>query len=141
MSFQQTRASLRHASCSNAVMTMMHDATMKTLNGTIVYEEDISVSPEDQVNVRIEDVSLMDVSAVIITETNVNSDQQVRTSPISYSLEYDETKITDGRSYALRATIRDKEGKLLWITDTHTPVLSRGGRSDNVEVKVKRVAR
>jgi len=60
MRFQQTRASSHHH-----VQRGEDHATMKTLNGTIVYEEDISVSPEDQVNVLIEDVSQMDVSAVL----------------------------------------------------------------------------
>lgn len=115
----------------------MTTATMKTLNGTIVLQEDIPVSPENDVNIRIEDVSLMDVAAVIIAETKVES----RNSPIEFSVDYDETKIREGMSYSIRAVIKDKEGKLLWITDTHTPVFTRGGPSDNVEVKVKRIAR
>lgn len=113
---------------------------MKRLNGTIVIKEDISVSPDDQVNIRIEDVSLMDVAAVMISETNLVSDT-LRSSPIAFSIDYDESKIRENMSYTIRAVIRDKEGKLLWITDTHTPVFTRGGPSDHVDVTVKRVAK
>lgn len=113
---------------------------MKTLNGNIIIEEDIPVSPDDQVNIRIEDVSLMDVAAKMIAEKELGSDD-VRTSPIAFSIDYDETKVDERMSYTIRALIRDKEGKLLWITDTHTPIFTRGGPSDNVNVRVKRVAK
>lgn len=85
----------------------------------------------------------MDVAAVIIAENTIPPAEpnQVRQSPISFSIDYDDTTIREGMSYTIRASIRDKQGKLLWITDTHTPVFTRGGPSDNVEVKVKRIAR
>jgi putative lipoprotein len=113
---------------------------MKTLNGNIVYKDDIPVSPDDHVNIRIEDVSLMDVAAVIIAEKELKFDE-IRTSPIPFSIEYDESKIRENLSYTIRAVIKDKEGRLLLITDTHTPVFTRGGPSDNVDVRVKRIAR
>ena len=113
---------------------------MKTLNGNIVIKEDIPVSPDDHVNIRIEDVSLMDVAAIVISEKDLVADT-VRSSPIAFSIDYDETKIREEMSYTIRVVIRDKEGKLLWITDTHTPVFTRGGPSDHVDVNVKRVAK
>jgi putative lipoprotein len=113
---------------------------MKTLNGKIVIKEDIPVSPDDQVTLRIEDVSRMDVASVLIAEKQLVSEDQVRNSPIFFSMDYDETKIQAAMSYTIRAVIHDKNGKMLWITDTHTPVFTRGGPSDHVDVTVKRVA-
>jgi putative lipoprotein len=114
---------------------------MKTLNGKIVIKEDIPVSPDDNVTIRIEDGSLMDVASVLIAEKRlVLSDGNQDGRTISFSMDYDETKIEANRSYSIRAVIRDKEGKLLWITDTDTPVFTRGGPCDNVNVTVKRVS-
>jgi uncharacterized lipoprotein YbaY len=53
--------------------------------------------------------------------------QPVRCSPITFSIDYDETRIREEMSYTIRVVIRDSEGKLLWITDTHTPVFTPGG--------------
>jgi uncharacterized lipoprotein YbaY len=47
---------------------------MKTLHGNIVIKEDIPLSPDDHVSIRIEDVSLMDVAAILISEQDVVSD-------------------------------------------------------------------
>jgi uncharacterized lipoprotein YbaY len=116
------------------------NSTMKTLNGKIVIKDDIPVSPSDRVNVRIEDVSLMDVASVLIAEKHVELSHD-ETSPISFSLDYDETKIQESMSYTIRAVIRDKEGKLLWITDTDTPVFTRGGPCNHVNVTAKRKQR
>lgn len=90
-------------------------------------KEDIPLSPADEhVSIRIEDVSLMDVAAILISEKDLVS-YTVRCSPIAFSIDYDETRIREGMYYTIRVVIRDKEGKLLWITDTHTPVFTRGG--------------
>lgn len=120
---------------------MTIERAMKTLNGSIVFQEDLVLSPGVKINVRIEDVSLMDVAAVIIAETDVPPTANDGNSPVPFSIGYDETKIRENMSYTIRAVIRDKNGKLLWITDTHTPVFTRGGPSDDVTVKVKRIAK
>lgn len=90
--------------------------------------------PEDSVVDRLEDVSRMDVAATIIPETQVESDT-ARRPPSAFLLEYDSSKMLEGMSYRIRAV--DKEGKLPWITDTHTLVLTRGGPSDPSETPCK----
>ena len=44
---------------------------------------------------------------------------------IRFVLEYDPSKIDERLQYGVRATIRH-EGQLLFTSDTHTPVLTRG---------------
>lgn len=86
-------------------------------------------------------MSRMDVASVLVAEKQLVPDQ-VCTSSISFSIVSDDMKIQECMSYTIRAVIRDKEGKMLWITETHTPVFTRGGRpSDMVDVTVKRVAK
>jgi uncharacterized lipoprotein YbaY len=66
--------------------------------------------------------------------------QPVRCSPIAFSIDYDATRIREEMSYTIRVVIRDKEGKLLWITDTRTPLFTPGGHN-HVDVNVERVAK
>ena len=111
--------------------------TAATLSGNIVCREPLETAEDDVIVVRLEDVSLQDVAAKLIAEQTLQS----RQAPIPFTLEYDPSRIQDRMTYAVRASIRDCTGKLLWISDTHTPVLTRGAPSDNVDICVRSVSR
>ena len=112
---------------------------MATLSGTVSYRERMALPLNARVTVRLSDVSLMDVPAVLIAETEV--DTQGRSVPLPYTLEYDPARIEEGRSYAVRAEIRGADGALMWTTDTVHPVLTRDAPKDDVDILVVRVAR
>jgi hypothetical protein len=59
---------------------------MKTLHGNIVIKEDIPLSSDDYVSTRIEDVSLMDVAAILIRPEKDLVSNTVRCSPIAFSI-------------------------------------------------------
>ena len=60
--------------------------------------------------------------------------------PVPFTLQYDPGKIDQRFSYALRVQMRDVQGKLLWVTTTHTGVLTRGFPSDDIRLVVQPVA-
>ena len=112
---------------------------MAELTGTVVYRERIALRMDAVITVRLSDVSLMDVPAVLIAEQQIEA--RGKSVPIPYSLSYDPERIVEGRVYAVRAEIRDGQGGLLWTSDTVIPVLTRGAPSDQVEIQVIQVNR
>ena len=66
--------------------------------------------------------SLADVPAVQIAYQRIEGPGN---PPIPFVLEYDAQQIREGMQYSVRATIRHAD-KLLFTSDTHYPVLTRG---------------
>ena len=92
-------------------------AARVTLNGTVAYRQRIALPPDARLKVTLSDVSLMDVAAPVIAETEIaTAGRQV---PIPFALDYDPARIAPRHTYAVAARITDAAGKLLWITDTH----------------------
>jgi len=88
-----------------------------TLSGTVFYRERIALPPDARVTVRISDVSLMDVAAPVIAQTEFATNG--RQVPIPFAFDYDPAQIKAGHRYAVSARITDGAGRLIWITDTH----------------------
>lgn len=87
-----------------------------TLNGVVTYRQRIALPPNARVTVTLSDVSLMDVAAPVIAQTEL--DTAGRQVPIPFALDYDSAKIVPRHNYAVSARITDASGKLMWITDT-----------------------
>ena len=105
------------------------------LNGTVTGGTTL---PEGAVvTVRVEDVSLADAPSAVLAEQII---RPVREFPIVFSLSYAPARVDVRRRYAVRATVRDAAGALLWTTTTTTPVFTQGAPIDGVEVPVERVA-
>ena len=90
-----------------------------------------SLVPEEKlrVSVALEDVSLADAPAVIISEAEY---ELIPYWPLPYALAYDPEKLDFRHSYALRARVSTLGGTLLAINDTRhtfTPGLD-SGKSD-----------
>jgi putative lipoprotein len=112
--------------------------TPARISGQVVYHERMVMPPGTTIRVTLEDVSRADVRAVVLGEQIITPDSGV---PVAFTLQYDAAKIDPRYSYALRAQIRDAQGKLLWTTTTHSGVLTRGFPSDDIQLVVEPVAR
>ncbi|CAM4930171.1 unnamed protein product [Rotaria socialis] len=64
-------------------------------------------------------------------------ENQIRTFPIEFSLEYDEKEIEKTSNYSIRVRIV-ADGKTRFITSTNVPVLTKG-YGDIVDVKVEKI--
>ena len=111
-------------------------AASAVLNGTVTYRARIALPDSATIHVRIEDVSLADVPARVVSEQTF---MPVRQVPVPFARAYDPATIAVRRRYAVRAEIRDAAGTLRWTTTTHTPVFTQGGPVDGVEVVVEPV--
>jgi uncharacterized lipoprotein YbaY/heat shock protein HslJ len=95
---------------------------MQKITGTVSYRERLALSNRAELEVTLADVSRQDVAATILARQVISDPGQV---PIRFELEYRPGDIDERMSYSVRATIHDR-GRLLFTTDTHTPVLTRG---------------
>ena len=98
----------------------------ETITGSATYRERIAMPPGVTLEVRLEDVSLMDAPAKIISEVTMN---EAGNPPYDIIIPYNPGAIEDGRRYAVRASLRMGE-RLLFTTDTHTPVLTDGAGTE-----------
>jgi uncharacterized lipoprotein YbaY len=64
-------------------------------------------------------------------------ENQIRTFPISFTLEYDEKDIEKTSNYSLRVRIV-ADGKTRFITSTNVPVLTKG-YGDIVDIKMEKI--
>jgi len=60
--------------------------------------------------------------------------------PYEFEIEYDPRAIKQGHTYTLRASLFSATGQLLFVTDTHIPLITRGAPKE-VEMIMKLVAR
>ena len=105
-----------------------------SVNGTVTYRERIALPSNATITVKIQDVSLADAPAKVIGEITYPADgKQV---PIPYEVKYNPEDIQDNHTYSMLVRIEDSAGKLLFISDTHTPVITRGNPTEDVEILV-----
>jgi putative lipoprotein len=87
-----------------------------------MYRERIALPPGAVAEVWLLDTSLADAPAVEIAYQKIEGPGN---PPIPFALDYDASKIEERMQYGVRATIRH-DGRLLFTSDTHYPVLTRG---------------
>jgi len=116
------------AACSsgtsdNPVTTDM-DASGNTaqVTGTLMYRERIALPPGAVALVQLVDTSQADMFSYAIAYQGI---ENPGSPPIPFALDYDPSKIDERKQYGVRATIR-YDDRLLFTSDTHYPVLTRG---------------
>jgi uncharacterized lipoprotein YbaY len=92
------------------------------ISGTITYRERLALTDRARAEITLVDVSRQDVAAPVLARQVLSAPGQV---PIRFELEFQPADIDERMAYAVRAKIYDR-GRLLFTTDTHTPVLTRG---------------
>ncbi|MDE0205191.1 MAG: YbaY family lipoprotein [Candidatus Tectomicrobia bacterium] len=111
--------------------TVGGESELNTLTGDISIEGAFELShvPSSQIVVRLEDISLQDVSSVVIAE-RVYDD--VTTLPLTYELTWT-GELDPRRDYSVAARVYDEGGELIFVTDTVFPVLPG---DDNVDFHI-----
>jgi putative lipoprotein len=104
------------------------------VKGTLTYRERMALPGDVVIEVQLQDVSLADAPATVLATQRITSPSQV---PIAFTLAYRSAAIDERNRYAVQARI-EQGGRLLFINDTHTPVLTYGG-GDRVDMLLVRV--
>lgn len=94
---------------------------MAAVEGTVSYRERIALPEHAVVSIVLEDVSLADAPAIVLSSQSYSTEgKQV---PLAYKLEYQADQIKQNHRYNVRARI-EVDGKLRFITDTAFPVIT-----------------
>ena len=118
------------AACAGAEKPMPESRAVIT--GSATYRERLMLPPDAELTATLEDVSLADAPSVTLGEVRMKTDHA---PPYAFSIPYDPAKIEAQNLYAVRVQIT-LDGKLLMVSDTHTPVLTRGA-PDSAELVLK----
>ncbi|MFO7759715.1 MAG: YbaY family lipoprotein [Roseovarius sp.] len=108
-----------------------------TVSGTALHSERIAVPPDARFVAVLEDTSRADAPAIELGRVEKESPG---TPPYEFEIEYDAEAIKHNHTYTVRASLLSVEGRLLFVTDMHTPVITRGAPKE-VEIMMKRVVR
>lgn len=92
------------------------------VTGTLMYRERIALPPGAVAKAWLLDTSLADAPAVEIAYQEI---EDPGVPPIHFALDFDPSKIDERKQYGVRATIM-LDDRLLFTSDTHYPVLTRG---------------
>ena len=96
------------------------------------FRERVALPPGAVVTVRVADVSRADGPAVILAQNAFEVAEQV---PIPFELAVDAADVDERADIAVWARLRSAVGT--WVSDTHTPVLTRGA-GDTADVVLRR---
>lgn len=106
---------------------------MAEVTGTVVSREPIALPATAVIKVQLVDVSRADAAAIVLGEQVLQAGgKQV---PFEFVITYDPARIEANHVYAVQARI-ENDGQLLFISDQHYPVITRGAPSAaNISVK------
>ena len=92
------------------------------VTGQVIYRERMLLPPNARVTVVLADTSLMDAPARTLASQVIEGQTA---PPFKFALTYDPAAIDPRNVYSVSARI-EVDGKLRFITDTHTPVITHG---------------
>lgn len=110
-------AALILAGCASPAPREMAEVT-----GQVIYRERMLLPPNARVTVVLADTSLMDAPARTLASQVIEGQTA---PPFKFALAYDPAAIDPRNVYSVSARI-EVDGKLRFITDTHTPVITHG---------------
>ncbi|MFY8207426.1 MAG: YbaY family lipoprotein [Arenimonas sp.] len=123
------------AACTGKEKAMPEAPAQAHVTGSATYRERMMLPPQAELTATLEDVSLADAPSVTLGEVRMQTDHA---PPYAFKIPYDPARIQPQNVYAVRVRIM-LDGKLLMISDTHTPVLTRGS-PDSAELVLKMVS-
>ena len=103
--------------------------------GTVVYDQKIALPPDAVLNIQLQDVSLADAPAMVLSEQVISDFGQV---PIPFKLAYNAAEIDTRNTYAVQARIEDGSGDMLFINTSAYNVITHDNPSV-MEIQVDQV--
>jgi uncharacterized lipoprotein YbaY/heat shock protein HslJ len=111
-------------------------AAAAEVSGSVTYRDRALLPPDATLTVTLADVSRADAAAEVLA----TAEMQTRGAPpYPFRLAYDPARVDDRNSYAVsaRVTLGDR---LMMVSDSHHPVITRGAPVSDVEVILRRVS-
>ncbi|MGJ8563986.1 MAG: YbaY family lipoprotein [Alphaproteobacteria bacterium] len=112
----------------NTTAQSEQSADMATITGTLFYPQRIALRPGLTMTVTLSDISIADRAAPVLAEvTTTLGNEQV---PLPFTLSVDPIKLAPNGRYAVRGTLKNPNGDLIWTTDTVYPVTAGKSAQD-----------
>lgn len=89
------------------------------IHGKATYLQRIALAPGATLRVQLIDSQLADTPAAVIAD---HSFTHLAGPPFVFALPYDPGRLRPGGMYGLHASLRDADGRLLFVTDTRVPL-------------------
>ena len=116
-----------------SIMSSPLAAEEAIIKGSAFYLERIALPENAVFEAILEDVSLMDVPAIVLSSVVIES----FTIPVNFSIQYNSDEIKQRHRYNVRGKIT-VDGRLIFITDTAHPVLT-GKEQGELKLRMKMV--
>ena len=94
-----------------------------SINGNIRYKNSCQLPADTKLIIQLRDTGLADAPSPVIAEQEIVDPGR---SPVKFELKYDSDDIGARNLYSVSGSIRDPNGKLLFINDTVYEVITRG---------------
>ncbi len=99
-------------------------AAMNRVTGTVTHLQRIALSSGAIVTVTLVDISRKDAPAIVLAQQVINTGG--KQAPFAFELAYDLASIDARFTYAVQARITGADGRLIFVSDTVYPVITRG---------------
>ena len=116
-------------------MIMVSTGHAETITGRAVFDEPIAAQPDARFVALLQDTSVADAPAI---ELGRYEAENIGNPPFNFEIQYDPGAVKSNHTYSVRASLLSAKGALLFTTDAHVPVITRGAPKD-VEIIMKRV--
>jgi len=113
-------------------------AGMRRVQGSVMLPDRTPLEPGTLVLIRLQDVSRADAPAVLLAERRIEAGDY-RQAPFVFDFGIAPERIDPRGRYTVSARI-EREGRLLFVSDTAYPVLTQGA-SDTARLLLRRVLR
>ena len=114
--------------------TIPEKSGLSTITGEVMYHESVTLPPDTQITVSLEDVSGNDIASGVMVITEF---KPVDSPPYKFSLEYNTDWINPDGRYAIRARI-DVDGKLMFYGTEYINAREKS-KKKSIQVKVDQV--
>ncbi len=109
------------------------------VSGTVTYLQRVALPDDAFVRVQIQDVSILDAPTTIVAEQVFSTNgAQV---PLPFDISYPASAVQETRRYSLSVRITDRDGRLLFVSDSHVPVITGGSPTSGIEIVLVQVTR
>ncbi|MET0208357.1 MAG: YbaY family lipoprotein [Burkholderiaceae bacterium] len=113
-------------------------ATMRRVQGSVLLPDRAPLENGTLVFIRLQDVSRMDAPALLLAERRIEAGDH-RQAPFVFDFGIEPERIDPRARYVVSARI-EREGRLLYISDTAYPVLTQGA-GDKARLVLRRILR
>ncbi|AOE50886.1 META domain-containing protein [Kangiella sediminilitoris] len=126
------------SACKKEVADSSAQAQSIKVSATLMYRERMLAPNGSSLTVTIQDVSIADKPAEIISEEIIGLSDGIQL-PLKIALEANRKDLKSNHTYTLHAKVRDPEGRLMWITTQNHRINTENSSVELGEIMMQRV--